>query len=60
MITVSFKLRDVHWFNAVRTSVRAGTLTTVKKKLRKWVRQNCPINKCTHLPTYRTADGESK
>ena len=40
----SFRYRAVHWFNAVPISVRNGALETVKKKLRKWVWQNVPID----------------
>jgi hypothetical protein len=36
--------RAVHWFNAVPVSVRTGILAAVKTKLRKWVRQNVPID----------------
>ena len=40
----SFRNRAVHWFNAVPVSVRTGKLPTVKRKLRKWIWQNIPID----------------
>ena len=39
----SFRHRSVRWYNLVPSSVRTGTLVTVKKKLRKWIWQNVPI-----------------
>ena len=40
----SFRNRAVHWFNAVPVSVRTGKLPAVKRKLRKWIWQNIPID----------------
>ena len=44
LVTASFKHRAVHWYNAVPASVRTGTLSTVKYKLRMWVKQSVPID----------------
>ena len=44
LISASFKHRAVHWYNAVPVDVRTGSLETVKYKLRKWIRQNVPID----------------
>ena len=44
LVQASFKHRAVHCYNAVPTSVRTGSLATVKKKLRKWVKLNVPID----------------
>ena len=44
LVCASFKHRAVHWHNAVPASIRTGTLATVKNKLRKWVKQNVPID----------------
>ena len=44
LVTASFKHRAVHWYNAVPVSVRTGSLATVKHKLRKWVKQNVPVD----------------
>ena len=44
LITASFKHRAVHWYNAVPVSVRTGSLATVKYKLKKWIKQNVPID----------------
>ena len=40
----SFKYRAVHWYNTVPVSVRSGTLPSVKRKLREWVRKNVPLD----------------
>ena len=39
----SFRYRAAQWFNAVPVEVRTGTLATVKKKLKSWVKQNVPF-----------------
>jgi hypothetical protein len=44
LVSASFKHRAVHWHNSVPASIRTGTLATVKNKLRKWVKQNVPID----------------
>ena len=43
LVKASFKHRAVQYYNAVPTSIRTGSLATVKKKLRKWVKLNVPI-----------------
>jgi hypothetical protein len=44
LVSSTFKHRAVHCFNAIPVSVRTGTLSSVKKKLRKWTWQNIPID----------------
>ena len=44
LISASFKHRAVHWYNDVPASVRTGSLATVKYKLKKWIKQNVPID----------------
>ena len=44
LIQASFKHSAVHCYNAVPASVRTGSLANVKKKLRKWVKLNVPID----------------
>ena len=44
LVSASFKHRALHCYNAVPTSVRTGTLATVKQKLKVWVKQNIPID----------------
>ena len=44
LVNASFKHRAVHWYNAVPTSIRTGSLAAVKQKLRKWVNLNVPID----------------
>ena len=44
LVIASFKHRADHWYNAVPVSVRTGSLATVKHKLRKWVKQNVPVD----------------
>ena len=40
----SFRYRAMNWYNSVPTGVRIGSLDTVKKNLKHWVRQNVPID----------------
>ena len=44
LVDMSFKHRAVKVYNKVPVDVRTGTLATVKKKLRKWVLLNVPID----------------
>ena len=44
LILESFKHRAVHWYNDVPVSVRTGSQIAVKNKLRKWVKQNVPLD----------------
>ena len=44
LVDLSFKHRAVQVHNKVPASVRTGSLATVKKKLKKWVLQNVPID----------------
>ena len=44
LVDKSFKRRAVQVYNQVPASVRTGTLATVKKKLKKWVLTNVPID----------------
>ena len=44
MVNLSFKYRAANMYNAVPASVRTGSLSTVKRKLKKWVLQNIPID----------------
>ena len=44
MINLSFRYRAAQMFNKVPISVRTGSLVSVKKKLKKWVCQNIPID----------------
>ena len=44
LILASFKHRAVHWYNDVPVSVRTGSQIAVKNKLRKWVKQNVPLD----------------
>ena len=44
LVLASFKHRAVHFYNAVPVCIRTGSLATVKYKLRKWVKQNVPVD----------------
>ena len=44
LIAASFKHRAVHWYNDVPVSVRTGSLATVKNKMKKWIKQNVPLD----------------
>ena len=44
LVDKSFKYRAVQIYNKVPVGVRTGTLATVKKKLKKWVLLNVPID----------------
>ena len=44
LVDLSFKHRAVQVHNKVPAIVRTGSLATVKKKLKKWVIQNVPID----------------
>ena len=44
MVNLSFKHRAAHMYNMVPVSTRTGSTIEVKKKLKKWVRQNIPID----------------
>ena len=44
LANLSFKHRAVQLYNTVPVSVRTGSLATVKGKLKKWVKQNVPID----------------
>ena len=44
LVDLSFKQRAVQVHNKVPAIVRTGSLATVKKKLKKWVIQNVPID----------------
>ena len=42
--TSTFQYRAVKYYNSVPVEVRTGTLETVKKKLKKWTRNNIPLD----------------
>ena len=42
--TSTFQYRAVKYYNSVPAEVRTGTLETVKKKLKKWTRNNIPLD----------------
>ena len=42
--SMCFKYRAMQWFNSVPVEVRIGSLETIKKKLKPWVKQNVPID----------------
>ena len=44
LILASFKHRAVHWYNDVPVSVKTGSQISVKNNLRKWVKQNVPLD----------------
>ena len=44
LVKLSFRYRAVQMYNMVPVNVRTGSLATVKKKLKKWVYQNVPID----------------
>ena len=44
LINLSFRYRAAQMFNKVPVCVRTGSLLSVKKKLKKWVCQNVPID----------------
>ena len=44
LINHSFRHRAAQMFNQVPVSIRTGSLTSVKRKLKKWVTQNIPID----------------
>ena len=44
LISSSFKHRAVHWYNAVPVSVRSGSISSMKRKLREWVWKNVPLD----------------
>ena len=39
----TFKHRAIQCYNQVPADIREGSLTTVKKRLRKWIKSNIPI-----------------
>ena len=44
LVNLSFKHRAAHMYNMVPVSTRTGSIIEVKKKLKKWVCQNIPID----------------
>ena len=44
IMNASFKNRAVHWYNEVPASVRTGSITSVKRKLKDWIMKNIPID----------------
>ena len=44
IMNASFKNRAVHWYNAVPSSVRTGSIGSVKRKLKEWILKNIPID----------------
>ena len=44
LVNLSFRHRAVQFYNLVPVHVRTGSNATVKKKLRKWVYQNVPLD----------------
>ena len=40
----TFQYRAVQVYNSVPADVRKGTLDTVKRKLKKWIQKNIPID----------------
>ena len=44
LVNLSFKHRAAHMYNMVPVSTRTGSIIAVKKKLKKWVCQNIPID----------------
>ena len=44
LVNLSFRHRAVQFYNLVPVHVRTGNNATVKKKLRKWVYQNAPVD----------------
>ena len=44
LVNLSFRHRAVEFYNSVPVHVRTGSNATVKKKLRKWVYQNVPVD----------------
>ena len=40
----TFKYRALQWYNLVPAAVKRGTIVTVKKKLKTWVKSNVPID----------------
>ena len=52
----SFRYRVTQCFNQVPANVRVGTLATVKRKLKQWIKSDIPIDKfvtcCCSLTAY--------
>ena len=42
--TKTFKYRAMAWYNPLSTDVKTGTIQTVKRKLKAWVKKNVPID----------------
>ena len=42
--TLTFRYRAINYYNLVPVEVRTGSITTVKKNLRKWIKYNVPID----------------
>ena len=42
--TATFKYRAMQWYNSVPADVRTGSISTVKKKLKKWISTSIPID----------------
>ena len=42
--TKTFKYRAMAWYNPLPTDVKTGTIQTVKRKLKAWVKKNVPID----------------
>ena len=40
----TFKYRALQWYNSVPATVKTGSLATVKRKLKAWVKSNVPID----------------
>ena len=40
--SASFKYRAMVWYSSVPVSVRTGSVATVKKKLKVWIKNNVP------------------
>ena len=42
--TKTFKYRAMAWYNTILTDVKTGSIQTVKKKLKAWVKKTVPID----------------
>ena len=42
--TSTFRYRAMQYYNSVPVSVRTGSTATVKRKLKKWIKANIPID----------------
>ena len=42
--TKTFRYRAKAWYNPLPTGVKIGTIQTVKRKLKGWVKKTAPIN----------------